>query len=102
MRAPGFLLLGTTAMLGLAAVSGQPEFILPALLFAGGSALARHKSNQQRLAASLAEVEKRLSVTEGELEAASTELDQLKVEREFDRQLLKPPTAPPGQKNLGG
>jgi hypothetical protein len=84
-------------MLGMAAVSGQPEFILPALLFAAGSAFARHKAHQRALQTSLAEVEKRLNVTEGALEAASTELDQLKVEREFDRQLLSPRPAPPTQ-----
>jgi hypothetical protein len=39
-------------------------------------------------------MEKRLSVTEGELEAANVELEQLRVEREFDRQLLRAPKTP--------
>jgi hypothetical protein len=37
-------------------------------------------------------MEKRLSLTEGELERASSELDQLRPERDFYRQLLGDPT----------
>ena len=37
-------------------------------------------------------MEKRLSLTEGELERASTELDRLRTERDFYRQLLGDPT----------
>jgi hypothetical protein len=76
-------------MLGAAATSGQPEFILPALLFTGGFAFARRAENRRLLAQSLAEMELRLSLTEGELEAASAELEQLRIEREFDRQVLR-------------
>ena len=84
-------LVGAAAMLGVAAVSGQPEFILPAFVLGGAAAYSRRAANQRVLKESLAEVEKRLSVTEGELESASTELEQLRVEREFDRQLLRDP-----------
>jgi hypothetical protein len=40
----------------------------------------------------LADMEKRLSLTEGELERASAELDRLRTERDFYRQLLGDPT----------
>ena len=81
-------------MLGLAAFTAQPEFILPAAVLAGGATIMKRRAAQQNLVASLAEMEKRLSLTEGELEDASTELQQLKVEREFDRQLLRAPNPP--------
>lgn len=81
-------------MLGLAAISGQPEFIMPAAVLAGGAAVIKRKAAQRQLVASIAEMEKRLRVTEGELESANTELNQLRVEREFDRQLLRAPHAP--------
>jgi len=85
------LLVGAAAMLALAAATTQPEFILPAVLFAGGAAARRHAARQKQLTQSLSEMEKRLNITEGELDAASTELNQLRVEREFDRQLLHAP-----------
>jgi hypothetical protein len=43
--------------------------------------------------ARLAHVEQRLSLTEGELEAASAELDRLRTERDFYRDLLGDPAA---------
>lgn len=82
-------------MLGIAAVTGQPEFVVPALLLGGASGLAKRAAAQRHFQESLAEMQKRLSVTEGELESASVELEQLRVEREFDRQLLRAPTTPP-------
>jgi hypothetical protein len=91
MRLPTGLFLGAAAMLGLAAVSGQPEFILPALLLAGSGASVNRIKHQRELRRSLAEIENRLSLTEAELEDASSELGQLRVEREFDRQLLRRP-----------
>ena len=94
MRLPTRLLLGAAAILGLGAITGQPEFIVPALVLAGASAYVKRAARQRDLQASLAEMEKRLNVTEGELDAASSELEHLRVEREFDRQLLRPPTAP--------
>jgi hypothetical protein len=91
MRLPRGLMVGAAAMLALAAATAQPEFILPALLFGGAAAATRHSARHKQLTASLSEMEKRLNVTEGELDAASTELTQLRVEREFDRQLLHAP-----------
>jgi len=41
----------------------------------------------------LADLERRLSLTEGELEAAVVEIDRLRTERDFYRQLLGDPTA---------
>jgi len=41
----------------------------------------------------VAELERRLSLTEGELEAASVTLERLTTEQEFYRQLLDDPTA---------
>ena len=95
MRSPvRFLVLGAAGMLGAAAVTGQPEFILPAVLLASGAAFTRRAANHRKLVESLAEMEQRLSLTEGELEHASGEMERLRVEREFDRQLLRPPTTP--------
>jgi TolA-binding protein len=94
MKKPNRLLFGAAALLGLAAISGQPEFILPAAMLAGGAAVMKRKAAQRQLVTSIAEMEKRLRVTEGELESASSELNQLRVEREFDRQLLRAPNAP--------
>ena len=93
MKIHNRLLFGAAAMLGVAALSGQPEFILPAALLAAGASVMKRRATQQDLAASLSEMEKRLSLTEGELETASTELQQLRVEREFDRQLLRAPNS---------
>jgi hypothetical protein len=93
MRLPTGLFLGAAAMLGLAAVSGQPEFILPALLLAGGGTAVNRIKRQRELRRSLADMENRLSITEAELEDASSELGTLRVEREFDRQLLRRPDA---------
>lgn len=94
MKVPAQLLVGAAALLGIAAVTGQPEFILPALLLTAASGMTRRAARQKQLANTLAEVEKRLRVTEGELESASTELEHLRVEREFDRQLLHAPANP--------
>lgn len=94
MKVPTRLLIGAAAMLGIAAVTGQPEFIVPAAALAAASGVTRRVAHQKELANKLAEVEKRLRVTENELEAASTELDHMRVEREFDRQLLHAPTQP--------
>lgn len=94
MKAPARFLVGAAAMLGIAAVTGQPEFILPALLLTTASGLTHRAARQKQLRTTIAEVEKRLRVTEGELEAAGTELEHLRVEREFDRQLLHAPTQP--------
>ena len=94
MKPPALLFIGAAAMLGLGAVTGQPEFILPALLLVGGASFMKRAARQRDLQASLAEMDKRLTVTEGELDSASTELQQLRVEREFDRQLLRAPTPP--------
>ncbi|MGQ0561842.1 MAG: hypothetical protein ACT443_08220 [Gemmatimonadota bacterium] len=94
MKLPTRFLVGAAAMLGIAAATAQPEFILPAVVLAGAAAVAGRAARQRQLAASLAEMEKRLSLTEGELESASSELGQLRVEREFDRQLLHAPKAP--------
>jgi hypothetical protein len=81
-------MVGAAVMLGVAAVSAQPEFIVPALLLAGAAAVTQRAAKQKYLTKSLAEMEKRLRVTEGELEATGVELEQLRVERQFDRQLL--------------
>lgn len=94
MKLPTRLLVGAAVMLGVSAAFAQPEFIVPALVLAGAAALTRRAARQKYVATSLAEMEKRLSVTEGELEAASVELEQLRVEREFDRELLRAPTPP--------
>lgn len=97
MKLPTRFLVGAAVLLAVAAASGQPEFILPALLLTGASALTRRAAQQRNLAKSLAEMEKRLSVTEGELEAANTDLERIRVEREFDRQLLRVPRTPRAQ-----
>lgn len=88
MRAPARLLLGAAAMMGVGAVTGQPEFILPAILLAGTSAGLKVVARHRAMRASFAELERRVRLTEGELDVANSELAQLKVEREFDRQLL--------------
>jgi hypothetical protein len=94
MKSPMRLIVGAVLMLGVAAASGQPEFLVPAVLLAGASALTQRAAKHRNVAKSLAEMERRLSITEGELEAASGELEKLRVEREFDRQLLRATTTP--------
>ncbi|HUG00733.1 MAG TPA: hypothetical protein VML95_02595 [Longimicrobiales bacterium] len=47
---------------------------------------------RQTLETRLADLEQRLSLTEGEVEAASIEIERLRAERDFDRQLLGDPT----------
>jgi hypothetical protein len=94
MRLPKQLLWGAAALVGACVVTGQPEFAVPALLMAGASAGLKIRAGQRDLQASLAQMENRLNSTEGELDAASSELEELKVEREFDRQLLRPPAPP--------
>ena len=60
----------------------------------GGAGYAGGASTSTRLA----DLERRLSLTEGELEAASTELDRLRTERDFYRQLLGDPTRAEGRR----
>ncbi len=55
----------------------------------GASPLAE----RQTLEARIADLEQRLSLTEGEVEAASVEIERLRAERDFDRQLLGNPAA---------
>jgi len=52
-------------------------------MIASRTSLAPGSTLQTRLA----DMEQRLSLTEGELEAATVELDRLRKERDFDRQL---------------
>lgn len=53
------------------------------------------------LQARLADIERRLSLTEGELEAANVQLDRLRNEQEFYRKLLDDP-ATRSRKRLSG
>lgn len=55
----------------------------------GTSALAHRQTLETRIA----DLEQRLRLTEGEVEAASIEIERLRAERDFDRQLLGTPTA---------
>lgn len=50
-------------------------------------------AQRQTLDTRIAELEQRLSLTEREVEAASIEIERLRAERDFDRQLLGNPTA---------
>jgi hypothetical protein len=70
--------------------------IIMALVLAGASALAYIMTLRARLAQTLVpgeverrlnELEHRLSLTEGELDLATDQVERLRVEREFDRQL---------------
>jgi hypothetical protein len=91
MRLPIVLTAAAAGWLIIAAASGQPEFIVPALVLAVAAASTRRTAKHKQLARSLAEMEQRLRVTEGELEFTSEDLQHMKVEREFDRQLLREP-----------
>lgn len=95
MQLPTRLLWGAAALVGVSVVTGQPEIVLPAFLLVGASAGLKIRAGQRDLQASLAQMKKRLDSTEGDLDAASSELEQLKVETDFDRQLLRPPPTPP-------
>jgi hypothetical protein len=53
------------------------------------------------LQARLADIERRLSLTEGELESANIELDRIRNEQDFYRKLLDDPAAR-SRKRLGG
>ncbi|HUE95621.1 MAG TPA: hypothetical protein VMN39_03130 [Longimicrobiaceae bacterium] len=57
---------------------------------AGGASPA---SQRRTLETRIADLEQRLSLTEGEVEATSIEIERLRAERDFDRQLLGNPTA---------
>jgi len=63
----------------------------------GASALAQRQTVERRIA----DLEQRLSLTEGEVEAASIEIERLRAERDFDRQLLGRPTARPKKEESG-
>ena len=91
MKLSSGLIACAVGMVGAAAASGQPELVVPAMLFAAAAAASKRRAKQQEDARTLAELEKRLSLTEGELESAASELETLRVEREFDRQLLHAP-----------
>jgi len=58
------------------------------MIAGGASPVAYGKALQERLA----DLEQRLTLTEGEVEAASVEIERLRAERDFDRQLLGGPT----------
>ena len=78
-------------MLGVAAFTAQPEFLLPAALFAGGAMVVRGREQRRQLGNMLINMQHRLNVAERELETTTTEISQLNTEREFDRQLLRRP-----------
>lgn len=50
-------------------------------------------SQRRTLETRIAELEQRLSLTEGEVEATSIEIERLRAERDFDRQLLGNPAS---------
>ena len=94
-------LLATAIVLFASGVAAQAEeAIVVALLAAGGSVITYAIDLRSRLlrlegvhrpAVGSASVEQRLSLLERELETATIELERLRVEREFDRQLLGRP-----------
>lgn len=53
----------------------------------GASPLAQRQTLERRIA----DLEGRLSLTEGEVEATSIEIERMRAERDFDRQLLGNP-----------
>lgn len=92
------LFIGAMVAFGIGVLSGQPaDFVIPAMILAAGGFYAgrggnrnyRHLDEPSDVQRRMAEIEQRLALTEGELASANTELEQLRAEREFDRQLLR-------------
>jgi hypothetical protein len=97
MKLPIGLLISAVVLFGAGILARSEEVIVAALLAAGVSpftyiaalrARLTRLEARQGLEGQLAEMDRRLSLTEGELQSANTELERLRTEREFDRQLL--------------
>jgi hypothetical protein len=90
-------LLAAAALLFMFGVSvNEDEPIVMALVVAGASVLAyimtlRAQLGEKRVPDEverrLKELEQRLSLTEGELDLASAQIERLRAERDFDREL---------------